>query len=164
MFLLDVPVRPFLPIFSSPTCSLTRPSATPLTGIRRNPCATLPWNVWPSGQSDPRHKAREQRDARSFKLQTTGYSRSMKLRATGCDRRFAKWTESLSSSEHSLEHEFYNQVLNSVCANLQDVRLNVEIWSQFSHERLLVSFILAYKGARRLQNYDVVQKSRGRKI
>ena len=42
MSLLDVPFRPFPPIFSSPTCSLTRPSASskPLTGIRRPPCAT----------------------------------------------------------------------------------------------------------------------------
>ena len=38
MSLLNVPSSHFSPIFSSPTCSLTRPSAssTPLTGIRRH--------------------------------------------------------------------------------------------------------------------------------
>ena len=45
MSLLGVPPRPFRAIFSSPTCSLTRPSAssTPLTGTRKSPCATPPW-------------------------------------------------------------------------------------------------------------------------
>ena len=45
MPLLGVPSRSFPPIFSSPTCSLTRPSAssTPLTGTRRPSCATPPW-------------------------------------------------------------------------------------------------------------------------
>ena len=45
MSLLGFPSRPFPAIFSSPTCSLTRPSAssTPLTGTRRSPCASPPW-------------------------------------------------------------------------------------------------------------------------
>ena len=42
MSLLDVPFRPFPPIFSSPTCSLTRPSASS-TPLRQNFCATPPW-------------------------------------------------------------------------------------------------------------------------
>ena len=45
MSLLNVPCCRLPAILSSPTCSLTRPyaSSTPLTGIRRNPCATPPW-------------------------------------------------------------------------------------------------------------------------
>ena len=44
------------------------------------------------------------------------------------------------------EHEFYNQVLNSICArfgkdlaNLQDFLLNVAIWSQFTSDCLWAS-------------------------
>ena len=50
MSLLKVPSTPFPPIFSSPTASLTPPTAspTPLTGIRSNPCVT-PLGDGPSG-------------------------------------------------------------------------------------------------------------------
>ena len=57
--LLKVPCCRVAAILSSPTCSLTLPSAssTPLTGIRRPPLclSAVGWDVWPSGQSDSRH-------------------------------------------------------------------------------------------------------------
>ena len=45
MSLLGVPVSRFPPIASSPTCSLSRPSAssTPLVRTRSPPCASAPW-------------------------------------------------------------------------------------------------------------------------
>ena len=45
MSLLGVPVGRFLPIASSPTCSLSRPSpsSTPLAGTRSLPCASALW-------------------------------------------------------------------------------------------------------------------------
>ena len=55
------------------------------------------------------------------------------------------------------EHEIYNQVLNSFCAsvvkyptNLQSFPLNVAILEQI-FERLLMGFVLPYKGSRRRQ-------------
>ena len=55
MSLLNVRSNPFLPIFLTPTASLTPPTAspTPLTGIRLTPCATPLWSG-PSGHlADP---------------------------------------------------------------------------------------------------------------
>ena len=55
MSLLNVPSTPFPPVFSSPTTSLTPPTASPtsLTGIRSTSCAT-PLGDGPSGHlADP---------------------------------------------------------------------------------------------------------------
>ena len=86
MSLLNVPFRPFPPIFSSPTCSLTRPSASsaPLTGIRRPACATplVVWSVWPSGQSD--HRQVESPSSASMSVTST--RRSTSPAATGISR------------------------------------------------------------------------------
>ena len=60
MSLLGVPSRSFHPIFSSPTCSLTRPSASFYTtdwNQKTSPChSAMGCNVWPYGQSNRRHR------------------------------------------------------------------------------------------------------------
>ena len=56
MSLLGVPVRRFPPIIgSSPTCSLSGPSAssTPLVGTRSLPCASAPWGGMPGYLANP---------------------------------------------------------------------------------------------------------------
>ena len=95
---------------------------------------------------------RHQYEARNIKLQTTGSGWSIEFVATGCYRRFFKWEESSSSSyikkfddparkfepQREEEHTiFFNQVLDRKCArfwSLQDLPLNVAIWSQFSSD------------------------------
>ena len=78
-----------------------------------------------------------QNDARSLKLQTNGYSRSIKFRATGRDRGSVKWKESFylrpntdgemyinkfddpaNNLQAQRSTHFNNQVLKNTCANV----------------------------------------------
>ena len=113
MSLLNVPFVRFPPVASSPTCSLSRPSAssTSLERNRMNPQCfwSLEWNVWLLGHSDPtRHRlqprsTRRQQDVSSaqkgFAAQAPvmGCSGPPKLCAT---RMPLSWRTSQATTKH----------------------------------------------------------------
>ena len=114
-------------------------------------------------------------DARSIKLRTSGNCRSTKLQQTDCNRRFVKWfifvqilmerstsrsstiPQRISSCREE-EHEFVNQLLieQYMCKIWWTSHQSSSFLAQRCdlepiYERLLMGFILAYKGSRRLR-------------
>ena len=87
-----------------------------------------------------------------FSIIRHGDDWSIKLRATGWHRRFFKRNFILQKlkPQSKEEHEFHNQVLDSICArcgqyptNLQYSPLNVAMWSHFTSDCLWASSWLA---------------------